>query len=70
MSVKDGGPAFPMLYEGMPGEKCEHGMSLRDYFAAVALQAHIAAKVTNGQQCAESSYRYADFMLAERERVK
>jgi hypothetical protein len=36
----DGGPAFPMPSESHP----QDGMTLRDYFAAKAMQALIAAK--------------------------
>ena len=34
--VNDGGPAFPTMNEG------GRGMSLRDYFAAMAMQAYLS----------------------------
>ena len=65
MSNNTGGPAFPAhhfdLAEG------EHGMTLRDYFAAQAMQAlltqgHIARPNVPG-----IAYAVADAMLKERE---
>ena len=65
--IKDGGPAFPKNY-GIPNE----GMTLRDYFAAKALQALIFAINTyelDDYKCvANDAYQMADAMLAERER--
>lgn len=75
----DGGPAFPgvcVLTDGVwdgPGTK--PGMSLRDYFAGLAMQAIIAKFPP--QTCntgldeldlmmARGAYEYADAMLAER----
>lgn len=77
----DGGPAFPHTHE-----EFEHGaigMSLRDYFAAKALQGLLANSSVpndlfimgdgtdeNGSvetYAAESAYDYADAMLAARE---
>jgi hypothetical protein len=71
--MKDtGGPAFPL-----PGElglgltpKEMRGMTLRDYFAAKAMQALIQAQiVTRQQQSAETAYEWADAMLAERNKI-
>ena len=64
---KDGGPAFPS--HGTMGEVCEHGMSLRDYFAAAALQGLLAN--TSGTEVfdrVQSAYYLADSMIAEREK--
>lgn len=57
----DGGPAFPVMYESQ-------GMSLRDYFAAAALQGALADTRCNGpfEAYAKDAYLYADAMLAER----
>ena len=62
--IDDGGPAFPC--DGLTG-----GMSLRDYFAAKAMQ----GLVTSTQEMthvtvdllASESYVYADAMLKARE---
>ncbi len=71
MSKPDGGPAFPREdYQGdnAPGQS---GMSLRDYFAAAAMSGLLSwtpegdSKI---QDCAWDAYRYADAMLAEREK--
>lgn len=51
----------------------EHGMTLRDYFAAKAMQAMIASEYagsspkTSAPRWAENSYAMADAMLAARE---
>lgn len=62
--INDGGPAFPPHFE-----PAHCGMSLRDWFAGMALQA-MAAHWANGlnpheQSAADMAYRYADAMLAE-----
>lgn len=45
------------------------GLTLRDYFAAKAMQAHITNNLNlRPEDVAKWSYRYADAMLAERER--
>ena len=69
-SLNNGGPAFPhaIIYSDEGTKKDVAGMTLRDYFAAAALQAHIAGGITNGQAAADSSYRFADAMLKERAR--
>jgi len=70
--MKDtGGPAFPL-----PGElglgltpKEMRGMTLRDWFAAKAMQGLLSARnplVTNIGGIAEAAYEMADAMLAER----
>lgn len=53
-------PAFPDQYKD--------GMTLRDYFAAKAMQALIHVQVTTAQQMtAETAYEWADAMLKARE---
>ena len=76
---KDGGPAFPhgplgMSYTGEDGytshqEPAHPGMSLRDYFAAAALQGATASgdKVPP-DYLAGWCYEMADWMLEARER--
>lgn len=66
MRQNDGGPAFPT--EESHGDDYE-GMSLRDYFAAAAMQAQITCTETvdkTEQGIAKYAYLYADAMLAER----
>lgn len=66
----DGGPAFPENQIGPDGKvTVESGMSLRDYFAAKALQALIVDPERADQsreECARLSYLMADAMLKAR----
>lgn len=65
---KDGGPAFPANEEAVLRNMV--GMSLRDYFAAKAMQALIHVQVKTSQvQTAESAYQWADAMLKVREQT-
>ena len=67
--MKDtGGPAFPTIpenYMGMdpPGE----GMTLRDYFAAKAMQGLCSHGNRNAQDIARAAYIIADAMLKARQ---
>lgn len=67
----DGGPAFPLAdIEWHPERKHNNGMTLRDYFAAAALQGLLASSSV-GDSLAEpdyavAAYLQADAMLAER----
>lgn len=75
--INNGGPAFP---QKEPLSNDWHGMSLRDYFAAKAMQGMLAN--TDHDDCeahakgefmwimAENAYIAADAMLAERNRQK
>jgi len=79
MSKKNGGPAFPHgqrmdlinnqpMWQGATG-----GMTLRDYFAAKAMQGTIAKRGINEDRedqlwSARIFYEMADAMLAEREK--
>jgi len=77
MELKGGGPAFPHReYESRP---FYHGMSLRDWFAGMAMQGMLSASsMLVGQSTAAvekyfnaielSAYKVADNMLAEREK--
>lgn len=56
-----GGPAFPHA----DGSNFGHGMTIRDYFAAKAMQG-LSGEWTNYVEIAERSYALADAMLAER----
>jgi hypothetical protein len=44
----DGGPAFPFVMPDPSTYHTEQGMSLRDYFAAAAMQGILAADVHEG----------------------
>lgn len=75
MSANNGGPAFPNeLQRNMTsGYLMKGGMTLRDYFAAKAMQGiiHNEADIDFSGKTVESavaslSYRIADAMLAER----
>ncbi|CAI8908832.1 MULTISPECIES: hypothetical protein [Pseudomonas syringae group] len=84
MSKEDGGNAFPVAdYDHMtmqPSTVDEHkrqlmGMSLRDYFAAKALQGTMSSPQIKGnsdldswmpEDFADFAYRIADAMLAAR----
>jgi hypothetical protein len=78
MIDKTGGPAFPTDSQHQSGASTWHheGATLRDYLAAKALPAIVAAYVeANGRcigtdhihyNCAGHAYRMADAMLAER----
>lgn len=72
----DSGPAFPLAdsnaeYVRTDREHC-NGMTLRDYFAAKAMQGEVAASAGAQQPSpgltAEYAYRIADAMLEEREK--
>ena len=67
--MKDGGQAFPRVVEQHNGYmQAVEGMTLRDYFAAKAMQALIQVQVTTLQvQTAETAYEWADAMLKARE---
>lgn len=63
--TNDGGPAFP-LKEPLTSDS--PGMSLRDYFAAKAMQSFVALDNTSNINIAIWSYEIADAMLAERDK--
>lgn len=65
----NGGPAFPD--PARAGGHCmETGMTLRDYFAAQAMQSEVALQGMEGNDCqhiAGMAYEMADAMLLARE---
>ncbi len=66
-SIEDGGPAFPS--HGSMGEVTHEGMTLRDYFAAKAMQGCIASEYDvsfTAKQWAKDAYNVADAMLEAR----
>jgi hypothetical protein len=69
--TNDGGPAFPYQHDrpGFNTPQQDDGMSLRDYFAAKAMQALIARGSERKDpytDIADHAGRFADAMLAER----
>lgn len=67
--------AFPEYESLQPGETLYPGMTLRDYFAAVALQGTISGLATElpknpYDQVAGDAYRFADAMMRARETQK
>ena len=72
--LKDGGPAFPGTEDNYKFEGSA-GMSLRDYFAAKAMQALITTVLDNVSSidpvdAAEDAYLFADALLAARDSVR
>ena len=61
--MKTGGPAFPLKGPFMQSD--EHGMTLRDYFAAKAMT--ICPPLFSIVDKAEFAYKMADAMLKARE---
>lgn len=61
--INDGGPAFPLA--GTHSGPESSGMSLRDYFAAAAMES-IAYKYFEDKDIAFRAYKIADAMLKER----
>jgi len=67
----DGGPAFPIVETDLIlGTRIDTGMTLRDYFAAKAMQAMLSLEDVHlnwgESQLAKWSYEQADAMLEER----
>jgi hypothetical protein len=73
--IKDGGSAFPidsyMLNPNATEKEIKEaqGMSLRDYFAAAALQGLVQGEFERFRHLATDAYMIADCMLAERAKV-
>lgn len=65
-TIETGGPAFPS--HGSMGEVAHEGMTLRDYFAAKALQGGLAHNrpVADAEGWAKWAYKMADAMLKAR----
>lgn len=58
-------PAFPA--QALGGLGYTTGMTLRDYFAAKAMQALVTNNGTNPFEITKAAYVLADFMMKERE---
>jgi hypothetical protein len=70
--MKDtGGPAFPQYVINNGGAYVDGGMTLRDYFAAKAMQGLLGGRerALTAEEWAEQAYRMADTMLAERSKT-
>jgi hypothetical protein len=71
--INDGGPAFPCVYYSEPigsiGPQftIKGGMTLRDYFAAAALQGLMSSQCQVDDPYPIYAYRIADSMLKARE---
>ncbi len=66
-------PAFPVLIVDRPKELIQYnGMTLRDYFAAKALQGILtdAEILMSISEIAELAYKYADEMMKARGETK
>ena len=65
-------PAFPTnsKFDPMNGYLIAGGLSIRDYFAAKAMQGALAGSspITRGNNLAQEAYFIADSMLLEREK--
>jgi hypothetical protein len=70
-NTNTGGPAFPLHNHGVQTLGMHiSGMTLRDYFAAKAMQGLIAAWGTGippAKETAQAAYSFADAMLKARE---
>jgi hypothetical protein len=53
-NTNTGGPAFPTEYRDDPRQPCAEGMTLRDYFAAKAMQAILQSGGQWGKQTADA----------------
>ena len=68
MSNNTGGPAFPQCsYNMKGGYDITGGMTLRDYFAAKAMQALIEKYDESPVEISLEAYEFADAMLKQRE---
>ena len=68
-TINDGGPAFPLQSIGPDFAPGYAGMTLRDYFAAKAMQGVCAREVSiecSADDIADDAYAIADAMLAAR----
>ena len=65
-NTNTGGPAFPVTEDNYV-HKDNTGMTLRDYFAAKAMQAIVSNGDVNSQKISQASYVIADAMLEARE---
>jgi len=57
-------PAFPAMHYDLADN--EHGLTMRDYFAAKAMQAKISSGSIEPKSIATAAYIYADAMMEKR----
>lgn len=64
--MNDGGPAFPTDFDMSTFKNANQGMSLRAYFAGLAMQAAIAGRdcAFDPQKVAATSVIFADALIA------
>jgi len=72
INTNTGGPAFPQSsVEQLASKFNVQGMTMRDYFAAKAMQGYLGSpewlREVSPQGTAEAAYRVADAMLKARE---
>ena len=66
--INDGGPAFPNVPPDSQYSDWDKGMTLRDFFAAAALQGILSSPQTaHSMIIANAAYKAADAMLRARE---
>ena len=65
--INDGGQAFPRAVQFDDAFIHGHGMTLRDYFAAAALQGNLIEPTADNDDIAKYAYSLADAMLKARE---
>ena len=71
--INDGGPAFPSVYYSEPigsiGPQLtiKGGMTIRDVFAAAALQGNLIEPTASNDDVAKWAYSLADAMIRARE---
>lgn len=66
---KTGGPASPInesLEDGRGNFNVHYGLSIRDYFAAAALNGMMSLEVLDSDRVAKLAYEHADAMLKAR----
>lgn len=64
MALNDGGPAFPAPEDGVFPPQA--GMSLRDWFAGMALASQYVEETDESERTARWAYQVADAMLKHR----
>ena len=67
-NIDNGGPAFPVppIQHSNGFYSTGEGMSIRDYFAAAALQGNLIEPTASNEDIAKYAYSLADAMLKAR----